>query len=255
MLKETLSVTQTQALDTMLPDTVVDRNSDVLVPGDHFLYLNHLTKEYQLQKDGYHGLQAPPDNSWKHRLWINGEIRFKKDIHLGELTQCTETITNQDSSPSKQTAMTVVRRISQGETPCLVEIRTLAYTKRDYKAVTDRPTQKTEPIYSVTFSETMLFRYAALTFNPHKIHIDRAYTRDVEGYPNLIVQGSLLVTICLRLLHPRGILNDCSYRMLVPTFVDEKVDIYEAKLRNITVFRVIGRLKNDTKMILKARWK
>jgi len=34
-----------------------------------------------------------------------------------------------------------------------------------------------------------LFRYSALTFNPHRIHYDRPYAMTVEGYPGLVVHG------------------------------------------------------------------
>ena len=35
----------------------------------------------------------------------------------------------------------------------------------------------------------MLFRYSAITFNPHRIHYDRTYCMEIEGYPGLVVHG------------------------------------------------------------------
>ncbi len=46
----------------------------------------------------------------------------------------------------------------------------------------------------------LLFRYSALTFNGHRIHYDRRYVTEVEGYPGLIVHGPLLATLLLDLL-------------------------------------------------------
>jgi 3-methylfumaryl-CoA hydratase len=40
-------------------------------------------------------------------------------------------------------------------------------------------------------NETLLFHYSALGFNSHKIHLDRAYARNVEGFPDLVVNGGL----------------------------------------------------------------
>jgi 3-methylfumaryl-CoA hydratase len=37
----------------------------------------------------------------------------------------------------------------------------------------------------------LLFRYSALCFNGHRIHYDADYTRAVEGYPGLVVNGGL----------------------------------------------------------------
>ena len=51
----------------------------------------------------------------------------------------------------------------------------------------------------------LLFRYSALTFNGHRIHYDRRYVTEVEGYPGLIVHGPLIATLLLDLLrreHP-----------------------------------------------------
>jgi len=46
----------------------------------------------------------------------------------------------------------------------------------------------------------LLFRYSALTFNGHRIHYDRSYVTDVEGYPGLVVHGPLIATLLLDLL-------------------------------------------------------
>ena len=50
--------------------------------------------------------------------------------------------------------------------------------------------------------ETLLFQYSALGFNSHRIHIDRDHARQVEGFPDLVVNGglsTLLLTEFLRL--------------------------------------------------------
>jgi 3-methylfumaryl-CoA hydratase len=43
----------------------------------------------------------------------------------------------------------------------------------------------------------LLFRYSALTFNGHRIHYDRPYVTEVEGYPGLIVHGPLQASLLL----------------------------------------------------------
>ncbi|MBS0241215.1 MAG: MaoC family dehydratase N-terminal domain-containing protein [Proteobacteria bacterium] len=44
-----------------------------------------------------------------------------------------------------------------------------------------RRTVKTDPV--------SLFRFSAITFNPHRIHYDKPYAMGVEGYPGLVVHG------------------------------------------------------------------
>lgn len=56
------------------------------------------------------------------------------------------------------------------------------------------------------FSHTMvptrelLFRFSALTFNAHAIHLDKAYCREVEGHRNLLVQGPLTAVLMAEVL-------------------------------------------------------
>ena len=51
----------------------------------------------------------------------------------------------------------------------------------------------------VTPDAALLFRYAALTFNSHRIHYDLPYATAVEGYRGLVVQGPLMATLLLDL--------------------------------------------------------
>ena len=51
-------------------------------------------------------------------------------------------------------------------------------------APTDVPWRRT-----ITPNPVMLFRYSAITFNPHRIHYDRSYCIETEGYPGLVVHG------------------------------------------------------------------
>ena len=48
--------------------------------------------------------------------------------------------------------------------------------------------------------DVLLFRYSALTFNGHRIHYDRRYVTEVEGYPGLVVHGPLIATLLVDLL-------------------------------------------------------
>jgi 3-methylfumaryl-CoA hydratase len=43
----------------------------------------------------------------------------------------------------------------------------------------------------------MLFRYSALTFNAHRIHYDRDYARNLEGYEALVVHGPYVATLLM----------------------------------------------------------
>jgi 3-methylfumaryl-CoA hydratase len=49
----------------------------------------------------------------------------------------------------------------------------------------------------ITPDPVLLFRFSALTFNSHRIHYDRAWAMDVEGYPGLVVHGPLTTTLLI----------------------------------------------------------
>jgi 3-methylfumaryl-CoA hydratase len=47
----------------------------------------------------------------------------------------------------------------------------------------------------VTPDPILLFRFSALTFNSHRIHYDRRWAMETEGYPALVVHGPLTATL------------------------------------------------------------
>ena len=74
---------------------------------------------------------------------------------------------------------------------------------------------------SITADAVTLFRYSALTFNGHRIHYDRQYVTEVEGYPGLIVHGPLIATLLLDLLRrelPDAQVAAFDFRAVRPTF-------------------------------------
>ena len=69
--------------------------------------------------------------------------------------------------------------------------------------------------------DVLLFRYSALTFNGHRIHYDRRYVTEVEGYAGLVVHGPLIATLLLDLLRrnlPDAAVAGFSFRALSPLF-------------------------------------
>lgn len=54
------------------------------------------------------------------------------------------------------------------------------------------------PTLSVTVDETQMFFFSAATYNGHRIHYDKEWARDVEGYDNVLVQGPLQAAVLAR---------------------------------------------------------
>lgn len=80
--------------------------------------------------------------------------------------------------------------------------------------------------HSFTLSPAMLFRFSALTFNAHKIHLDPQHCREVEGYRDLLVHGPLLLMLMLSVLNNRGhIVVSLDYKNLAPVYVGEEIRV------------------------------
>jgi 3-methylfumaryl-CoA hydratase len=79
----------------------------------------------------------------------------------------------------------------------------------------------------VTPDETMLFQYSALGFNSHKIHLDRNYARDVEGFPDLVVNGGLTTLLLTEFARRELSLNLSFFTMknLLPLFCGRPVTL------------------------------
>jgi hydroxyacyl-ACP dehydratase HTD2-like protein with hotdog domain len=82
--------------------------------------------------------------------------------------------------------------------------------------------------FTYTPTSPLLFRYSALTFNPHKIHYDLDWTRTIEGHPNLVVHGPLTATILVDLADQAANklgrkLQKFEYRATSPVYIDKEV--------------------------------
>ncbi len=109
--------------------------------------------------------------------------------------------------------------------PAVTEVQNLVY--RDTATPGDPVAPPAEDETDWTWHEelstdaTVLFRFSALTYNAHRIHYDRAYATEVEGYPGLVVHGPLqavaLAELCRRHLSDRQVAS-FSYRARRPAF-------------------------------------
>jgi 3-methylfumaryl-CoA hydratase len=70
---------------------------------------------------------------------------------------------------------------------------------------------------------SLLFRFSAATFNAHRIHYDRDYAREKEGYPDLLVPGRLAALLLLELAreHSEAPVTGFAFQAVRPLWVDE----------------------------------
>lgn len=56
------------------------------------------------------------------------------------------------------------------------------------------------PVLTVTVDETQMFFFSAATYNGHRIHYDKDWARDTEGYDDVLVHGPLQAALLSRAL-------------------------------------------------------
>ena len=56
----------------------------------------------------------------------------------------------------------------------------------------------TLPPLPVTVDETQMFFFSAATYNGHRIHYDKDWARETEGYDDVLVQGPLQAALLAR---------------------------------------------------------
>lgn len=76
-------------------------------------------------------------------------------------------------------------------------------------------------------TNTLNFRYSALTWNAHRIHYDGDYTRSEEGYPALVSNGGLSMHLMVdaALKHGNGTLTGYTARLVHPLWVGDLIEV------------------------------
>ncbi|KAI1116036.1 hypothetical protein F5Y14DRAFT_99074 [Nemania sp. NC0429] len=149
--------------------------------------------------------------------------------------------------PSSSSAGTTGRALGEHdlkgttEHRTLVFMRTLSDQEKEMNLAQDRRIVKppNEADYSVTLTPTpaLLFHYSALTYNAHRIHLDRSYCREVDGHPDLLVHGPLTLTLMLAVLGSRlrggesEFVDGVDYRHLAPLYVGQPMRVCVARQR------------------------
>ncbi|GIX25669.1 MAG: acyl-CoA dehydrogenase [Caldimonas sp.] len=218
---------------TLDRDDPPPRPGDALPPLWHWLYFLPLHRHSELGPDGHarRGDFLPPV-PLPRRMWAGGRLNFVEPLRIGEPVQRFSRITAIRSTRGRSGELvfvTVRHEIHHAGRLALEEEHDIVYREAprpevEAAAVRNAPTQAApHAVHSRTIrpDSVLLFRYSALTFNGHRIHYDRAYATEVEGYPGLVVHGPLIATLLLDLLrreHPSAHVRRFGFRALRPLF-------------------------------------
>lgn len=196
----------------------------------HWLYFLPLHRQSDIGADGHarRGGFLPPV-PLPRRMWAGSQFTFRSPIRVGDAVARTSTIDDVSIKEGRTGKLVFVKvrhelRCNGASEPALVEFHDIVYREAQGPNDVVPPPQaagKGEWRREIVPDDVLLFRYSALTFNGHRIHYDRKYVTEVEGYPGLIVHGPLIATLLMDLLRrqmPGADVASFQFKAVRPTF-------------------------------------
>ncbi|PPJ54627.1 hypothetical protein CBER1_06148 [Cercospora berteroae] len=99
-----------------------------------------------------------------------------------------------------------------------------------------KPEHTPDYTHTILPDPKLLFRFSALTFNAHAIHLDPSYSREIEGHRNLLFHGPMSFTFLVTLLQQKlaqegnEVIKSVEYRNVAPLYCGEEVKFAGKKL-------------------------
>src|SRR5688500_13821755 len=129
------------------------------------------------------------------RMWAGSQFEFRSPVRVGDAVERTSTIADVTEKEGRTGKLVFVKvrhevRCNGAAEPAIVEFHDIVYREPKRADDVDPPPQAATTGAAwqreIVPDDVLLFRYSALTFNGHRIHYDRKYVTEVEGYPGLI---------------------------------------------------------------------
>jgi 3-methylfumaryl-CoA hydratase len=206
----------------------------------HLFSLLAYPAQSEIGPDGHPTVGEPTPPGFR-RMFAGGRVTLQPGLVVGQsvvaITEiAADTVREGKSGPLRF----VTHRAELGEPgglATLIDERDIVYLplngKGGVQAPIEAPRRSSAPIVpeaarsadacrSVDVDPTLLFRFSALTYNAHRIHYDREYAQNVEGYPGLVVHGPLQAVLMANLATELGGTAQStvrfSYRLVAPLF-------------------------------------
>ncbi len=228
-----------QDLATVVPlralSATLDRDGAAIDTGTevppcwHWLYFLPLHRQSEIGPDGHaqRGGFLPPV-PLPRRMWAGSRLEFLAPLRAGQAIARTSRIADVRMKEGRSGPLVFVQvhhDIHADGQHAIHEEHDIVY--RDLP-LPGEPAPAGLPApqdalwtREVVPDDVLLFRYSALTFNGHRIHYDRRYVTEVEGYPGLIVHGPLIATLLLDLLRrqlPTAQVRRFAFKAMKPIF-------------------------------------
>ncbi|BBL22628.1 MULTISPECIES: FAS1-like dehydratase domain-containing protein [Comamonas] len=217
----------------------LDRDDAPPAPGSvvpplwHWLYFLPHARQSEIGPDGHprRGGFLPPV-PLPRRMWAGGRLRWDagNPLRVGQEVERLSTIQSVRHKAGRSGELLFVQvehQFRNARGVALTEEHDIVYRPLAQPGEA-APAPQTPPLAgqaawsrTIVPDDVLLFRYSALTFNGHRIHYDRQYVTQVEGYPGLIVHGPLIATLLVDLVRrsvPGAQLTSFAFKAVRPTF-------------------------------------
>jgi 3-methylfumaryl-CoA hydratase len=230
IVADEIALAPSMAAAATLDDTESRLESGVpLPPLWQWFYFLPRPPQAQLSADGHpeRGGFMPPI-TLPRRMFAGSRMHFHRPLvigHAAERRGIIRNVSEKDGRSGRLAFVTVGYEFHQDGTLCIEEEQDIVYRESGGPMPAPAP----EPLpplpegswsAMVTPTPTLLFRFSALTFNAHRIHYDRPYAMDVEGYPGLVVHGPLTAVMLMELVrrHTSQNVRRFEFRGVAPLF-------------------------------------
>ena len=209
-LDEDITLFPVQGLRALLDEREPELDKgDPLPPFWQYLYFLPRAPQSKIGSDGHpeRGGFLPPV-TLPRRMFAGGRQRFLQPLIIGKPASRVGTILSVSEKHGQSGSLvfvTVRYRFLQDDQVCVEEEQDIVYRGAGGRVPAPVPADPLPPLPDDAFSRmvtpdpVLLFRFSALSFNAHRIHIDRTYAMEEEGYPGLVVHGPLTAILLLDL--------------------------------------------------------
>jgi 3-methylfumaryl-CoA hydratase len=206
----------------------------------------------------------PPLSDLPRRMWASSKVEFLAVLRVGEAVERVSRVlaVTEKSGGSGRLVFVEVQNETSGTNGLAVrEVQSLVYREAAAPGYPPAPLPLGEGAFdpaewtahrAIAPSETLLFRYSALTFNSHRIHYDLPYAVDQENYRGLVVHGPLTATLLLDLARLKlgdNALKSFAFRGLSPAICGEMLHLV---LRSKDAAFELGAFAGDGRQVMSA---
>ena len=236
--EEKLSVEPPRALADLFDLEDRFEEGDALPPMWYWLYFLPRAPQAEIGTDGHPMLgKFLPDTGLPRRMFAGATSTFERPLRVGSTATKRSTIKSIEEKSGQRSGrmvfVVVEHEISDSEGLCVTESQTIVYRGESTQAP-GASVPEVQPLPSllhqskVTPDPVMLFRFSALTYNAHRIHYDRQYATEIEGYADLVVHGPLTALLLInhfRRRYGNKTIQSFTFRGTSPFFVSRPMTL------------------------------